>query len=416
MLYSLKIHEIIYFPQNSQWRFYLYLKNIVKICIFGENAERFLNMCSFHDIKLLNIQIHEDKYYADIYAKDFFLLKDIIKKSNVKVKIVKKEGISFHIKKHAKRKIFFIASFLCLFLLWIGSHFLWGIRITGNHSVTDDLIQDFLQMQGIYYGMPLSKIPIFELRTNLRNAYDEITWVSIYLEGTNLHISLKENDTLEISKEIESASANLIADQTGIVDSIVVRQGTPMVTAGEEVLKGEVLISGIVEIPADDGTIKENRYCKADGDVYLIYDYPILENISLEYLAKEYTGNYIEKYDLYINNQRLKLPHLKIPYVKYDSITENIESPIINLLSLPLKIKKNTYQEYLVIKKKHTNSQAEKLLKEKLDKIILSLEEKGVQIIEKNVKISTNSAYLSMTGNLTVKSLCSEFKALEEIQ
>ena len=51
-----------------------------------------------------------------------------------------------------------------------------------------------------------------------------------------------------------------------------------------------------------------------------------------------------------------------------------------------------------------------------MDKIILSLEEKGVQIIEKNVKIRTNGAYLSMTGNLTVRSLCSELKALEEIQ
>ena len=40
--------------------------------------------------------------------------------------------------------------------------------------------------------------------------------------------------------------------------------------------------------------------------------------------------------------------------------------------------------------------------KENLDKIILSLEEKGVQIIEKNVRISGNNAYLTMSGNLTV--------------
>lgn len=394
----------------------MYFKDRIEICILGENTERFYNMCSFHDIKLYNIRIIEDKCYATIYAKDFFLLKDIVKKSHVKLKIVKKEGFFFHIKKQAKRKIFFIASCLCLLILWIGSYFLWGIRITGNYSITDDMIQEFLQTQGIYYGMPLSKIPIFELRTNLRNTYDEITWVSIYLEGTNLHISLKENDTLEISKAVESDSANLIADQTGIVDSIVVRQGTPMVVNGAEVSKGDILISGKVEIPADDGTVKETRYCKADGDVYLIYDYPILENISLEYLTKEYTGNYIEKYDFYINNQLLKVPHLKIPYVKYDSITDTIEHPVLDLFSLPLKIKKNTYQEYHVIKKKYANYEAEKLLKEKLDKIILSLEEKGVQIIEKNVKIRTNSAYLSMTGNLTVRSLCSEFKALEEIQ
>ena len=389
---------------------------MVELSVRGENIERFLNMCSFHDIKLFNIRIIEDKCYATIHAKDFFLLKEIVKKSNVKIKINKKEGLFFRIKKQAKRKMFFIASCLCLLILWIGSHFLWGIRITGNYSITDDMIQEFLQTQGIYYGIPLSKIPIFELRTNLRNTYDEITWVSVYLEGTNLHISLKENDTLTLPKKVESAPADLIANQSGIVDSIVVRQGTPMVVNGAEVSKGDVLISGKVEIPAEDGTLKENRYYKADGDVYLIYDYPISENLSKEYLSKEYTGNYVEKYDFYLNNQLLKIPHFKIPYIKYDSVTENIEHPVLDILSLPLKIKKNRYQEYHVVKKKYTNSEAEKLLKEKLDKIILSLEEKGVQIIEKNVKIRTNSAYLSMTGNLTVRSLCSEFKALEEIQ
>ena len=394
----------------------MFFKNVIEICVCGDNTERFLNMCSFHDIRLFNVRITEEGCYMNIPADDFFSIKNIVKKSGVKVKIVRKEGILFRIKKQAKRKIFFIASFLCLLLLWIGSHFLWGIRITGNYAITDDLIQEFLQTQGIYYGMPLSKIPIFELKTNLRNTYDEITWVSIYLEGTNLHISLKENDTLTVPKNLESGSADLIADQTGIVDSIVVRQGTPMVVNGAEVSKGDVLISGKIEIPAEDGTVKENRYCKADGDVYLIYDYPILENISLEYLSKEYTGNYVEKFDLYIQDKLIQMPHFKIPYIKYDSIVENIEYPVIDLLSLPLKIKKNRYQEYQIIKKKYTNSEAEKLLKENLDKIILSLEEKGVQIIEKNVKINTNSVYLSLTGNLTVKNLCSEFKALEEIQ
>ncbi len=395
----------------------MYFENIIVLCVRGENIERFLNMCSYHNIKIFDIQKQEEECYVKVYAADFFLLKNIVKKSNVKVKITQKNGIYFCFKKQVKRKIFFIASFFCLLLLWIGSHFLWGIQIEGNFSITNDLIIDYLQEQGVYYGMPLSKIPIYELKTNLRNTYDEITWVSIYLKGTNLHISLKENDTLNnTNTAINSQSADLIAEQNGTIDSILVRQGTPMVTQGEEVSKGDVLISGTVEIPAEDGTIKDKHYCKADGDVYLIYEYPIAETISLEYLTKEYSGNYVEKYDLYIQNDSIKLPHLKIPYIKYDSIAENLEHPLLDFMSLPLEIKKTRYREYQIIRKKYSNSEAEKLIKEKLDKIILSLEEKGVQIIEKNVKISTNSAYLSMTGNLTVKSLCSKFKTLEEIQ
>lgn len=392
------------------------IKNIVELCVHGENIERFLNMCSHHNIPIYNIRKTEEECYLIISAANFFLIKNIVRKSNIKIKIVKKQGIFFRIKKHTKRKLFFIASFLCLLLLWIGSHFLWGIRIEGNHSITNDLITEFLQTQGIYYGMPLSKIPINELKTNLRNSYEEITWVSLYLEGTNLHISLKENDTANPTSQNKVSSADLIATQEGIVDSIVVRQGTGMVKAGDTVHPGDILISGKVEIPADDGTIKETRYCMADGDVYLIYEYPILENQSLEYLTKEYTGNITEKFDFYLKQELLKIPHFKIPYIKYDYLTENIEHPLIDLLSLPLQIKKNTYREYYLIRKKYTNSEAEKLLKEKLDKIIISLEEKGVQMIEKNVKIKANNVYLSLTGTLTLKTLCKEFQVLEEFK
>ena len=392
------------------------LKNIVELSVQGENIERFLNMCSHHNIKLYHITQIEDKCYFKIHATDFFLIKDIVKKSQVSIKISQKKGLYFRLQKKVKRKIFFLASCLCLLLLWVGSHFLWGIRIEGNHYITNDLIIEFLQEQGIYYGMPLSKIPIYELKTNLRNSYEEITWVSLYLEGTNLRISLKENDTIPPNTSSQTTKMDLIADHDGIIDSIVVRQGTGVVKAGEEVKSGDTLISGKVEISADDGTIKETKYCKADGDVYLIYEYPILENQSFEYLTKEYTGKVTEKFDLYLNQRLLKIPHFKIPYIKYDYLTENLEHPLIDLLSLPLKIKKNTYREYYLIRKKYTNSEAEKLLKEKLDKIIISLEEKGVQIIAKNVKIRTNDVYLSMTGTLTLRTLCNEFQILEEFK
>ena len=126
------------------------LNNIIEICVSGENVERFLNLCSFHDIKLSNITNIDNKYYMNLSSEDFFKLKSIIKKSNVKVKITKKKGFLFQIKKQAKRKLFFITPFLCLLLLWISSHLLWGIRIEGNSAVTDDLIEEFLKEQGIF--------------------------------------------------------------------------------------------------------------------------------------------------------------------------------------------------------------------------------------------------------------------------
>ena len=392
------------------------LKNILEICVSGENVERFLNLCSFHDIKLSNITNIDNKYYMNLSSEDFFKLKSIIKKSNVKVKITKKKGFLFQIKKQAKRKLFLITPFLCLLLLWISSHLLWGIRIEGNSAVTDDLIEEFLKEQGIYYGMPLSQIPIYELKTNLRTKYDEITWVSIYLEGAYLQISLKERDTTEFTTKPSIPGENLIAPAAGIIESVLVRQGTAKVAAGDTIEKGDVLIEGKVLIPDQDGSIKETKYCKADGDVYIVYPYTIEEIISLEHVEKEYTGKTYQKYIFIWDDKMWEFPSFKVPFLKYDCVTTPVNFQILKIISLPLEIHQATYLDYVMIRQKYMAEEAKKLAEHKLNKIISSLEEKGVQIIEKNVKIRTNSAYLSLIGDLTLKERCNTFEILEESQ
>ena len=390
------------------------LCNIVEVKISGEQIERFLNMCSFHKIKLFNIQREGQNCFIKIYADDFFRLKDICKKTEIKIKILQKKGLYFILLKYANRKLFFITAFLCLIVLCISSQFLWGIKIEGNQTITNDLITDYLHENGIYYGMPLSQIPIYELKTNIRETYDDIKWVSVYLKGCNLHIDIKENDTISPNTNLSFTYSDIIASEKGVVDSIIVRQGTPMVKPGDEVAKGDILISGKIEIIADDYTIKDTYLCNADGDVYLVYDYPIQEQISLEYLAKEYTGNEIQRKNLYFKNKIIPIPYPPISYIKYDSLTEIIDYPLNNILSIPITMKQTTYREYHVIRKKYNYLEAEKLLNKKLDKIFLSLKEKGVQIIEKNVKINTNSAYMSAIGTLKVKGLCNRLEATEE--
>ena len=392
------------------------LNNILEICVSGENVERFLNLCSFHDIKLSNITNIDNKYYMNLSSEDFFKLKSIIKKSNVKVKITKKKGFLFQIKKQAKRKLFFITPFLCLLLLWISSHLLWGIRIEGNSAVTDDLIEEFLKEQGIYYGMPLSQIPIYELKTNLRTKYDEITWVSIYLEGAYLQISLKERDTTEFTTNSSITGENHVAPAAGTIESVLVRQGTAKVATGDTVEKGDVLIEGKILIPNQDGSIKETQYCKADGDVYIVYPYTIEEIIPLEHVEKQYTGKTYQKYIFIWDDKMWEFPSFKVPFLKYDCVTTPVNFQLLKIISLPLEIHQATYLDYVMIRQKYMAEEAKKLAEHKLNKIISSLEEKGVQIIEKNVKIRTNSAYLSLIGDLTLKERCNTFEILEESQ
>ena len=277
-----------------------------------------------------------------------------------------KQQFSFWFQKQTKRKLFLATPFLCLLLLWASSHLLWGVRIEGNSAITNNLIEEFLQEQGIHYGMPLSTIPIYELKTNLRNKYDEITWVSIYLKGTYLQISLKERDTVNYSIPSPTDGENLTAPADGVIESVLVRQGTAKVIPGDNVKKGDILIEGNIQIPAQDGTIKEIQPCKAEGNVYLVYTYPIQEIISLEHVEKKYTGKEYQKYIITLNEHLLEVPFFKVPFLKYDCVTTPLEIPLLDFFSIPLKIHQTTYQDYVLIRQKYTVAQAQKLIEEKL--------------------------------------------------
>ena len=54
------------------------------------------------------------------------------------------------------------------------------------------------------------------------------------------------------------------------------------------------------------------------------------------------------------------------------------------------------------MEQKYTDQQAESILNERLEQFLKSLQEKGVQIIEKDVKISNNSVSYIQSGYITV--------------
>ena len=100
--------------------------------------------------------------------------------------------------------------------------------------------------------------------------------------------------------------------------------------------------------------------------------------------------------------------------MNYDVLTEELPFSIISILSLPLSIRQNTYYEYYYKENKYTVEECEKIMTHKLEEICKTFIEKGVQIIEKNVKIETNSVYSTMSGSMTLKVNCSSNNILED--
>ena len=400
--------------------FFRYLRGYLKIKVWGYSPERFMNLCSNHHILLWDIARQEDCYTMYISLSDFYKLRPIVKKTGTRAAVLERYGLPFFIRKMRKRKVFALGLPCCLAFLIAMSQFVWAIDFEGNVSITDDVLLDFLAENGVDYGVAKNKVDIEALEAGLRENFDIITWTSARIEGTHFIVKIKEND-LAVEEETEDdkenwPGSNLVATQDGVVVSILTRQGVPKVTEGTSVQKGDILVSGAVPVMADDGTVREYQFCHADADVALVYEIPVHEEQPLLYEYKNYTNR--EKKDLFfsLGHKRYILKLGECRFVKYDTILDSRQLCILNQIYLPFYYGFVVHREYLPVEAVYQEKKAESMLNEALSKNIVSLEEKGVQIIQKDVYFEAVGNMLVMDGYMTVQGNDGKSQPVQEQQ
>lgn len=292
-----------------------YLQGYVRIKLRGYAPERFLNLCSNHNILIWNLECEEGSYVFCISVKGLKSLKPILKKTRTMFEITERHGVPFYLHRYRKRKAFAAGIALCLAMLYIMSLFVWKIEIKGNQHRTDEGIIKFLEENHVYHGMAKSKINCEEIEELLRTGYDDIIWASAEMEGTLLIINIQEN--LAVNRQAEEKEAkeqgplDIVADKDAIIYSILTRQGIPVVENGKEVKAGEILVEGKIPVPDDNGETASFQYCVSDADILGITEYGYKDVFPLEYNAKVFTGKESNAYSLQVGKSCLSLPEFK---------------------------------------------------------------------------------------------------------
>lgn len=382
--------------------FFKFLKGYVRIRLVGGSPERFLNLCSKNEIIIWQIVRHGDNYDMYLSVPAFRQLKTIIKKTNVKVKIIEKHGLPFFFYQYRKRKMFFAGIFICGFFVYFLSLFVWQIEFNGNFARTDEILLEILEENQVAHGMKKSKVDCEGIEKLLRAECSDIIWTSAKLVGTRLIIDIQENtDTSVVHIDQETAS-DLLADKEAIITSIITRAGTPYVKAGDVVNKGDMLVGGALPITDDAEQIIDYQYVAADADIYgkTIYEYK--DSFPLKYEVYEPTGNTQKSLYVKLHEKSFFLGKNRISYKTYHILSDIKQLRMGENFYLPVSIGSINVIEEEKITKQYTKSQAENKAKENLVKFMKTLQEKGVQIQKNNVTIEVGQNECHATGNLTV--------------
>ncbi len=383
-----------------------YLQGYVRVRLSGYAPERFLNLCSNHNILIWNLEYQEEQYEFCISVRGMKQLKPILKKTRTNLVILERIGFPFFLRRYRKRKLFFAGIALCCGLLYGMSLFVWKIEINGNLHETDSSIIKFLEEKKVYHGLLKSKINCEKIEEELRAAYADIIWASAKLEGTMLVIDVQENlatnQQAKNQEDTDDGPSDLVADKEAEIYSILTRKGTPKVEKGIKVQPGDLLVEGKNPVMNDAGEIANYQYCVSDADILGITQYAYEDNFSMQYQYKDFSGRESAAYGIRLFQMQFRFPHIFHKFQNYDTITDEYDLKLGETFYLPIQLIRETQREYQEVPKKYSKEEAVRLAKEKLNDFCKELTEKGVQIIENNVMIITDGKYCTASGSLKV--------------
>ncbi|MDL2280270.1 sporulation protein YqfD [Selenomonadales bacterium OttesenSCG-928-I06] len=218
-----------------------FLKGAVKIYLYGEMPERFINLCIVEKINLWGIEKEGEGLIAWISLQDFFKIRTLVRKSQVKVKVISFLGLPFFTKRIKKRKMLLIGGVLFILAIYILSSHIWFINIIGLKAIQEEQIKRIALENGIKIGAKQDEINIEAIEKDIMLKIPEVSWVSISLEGTKIIIEVVEK-TMPVQED--KSPANIVAQKDAVIDEIIVLAGEPVIRKGDTVKRGDTLIIG----------------------------------------------------------------------------------------------------------------------------------------------------------------------------
>ena len=285
--------------------FWNYFKGYVIIEVKGKTLERFLNMAAYKEIKLWDIKESGASTIVTVSIKDFKKLKYISRKTNCKYRIIKKYGAPFFLHRYRKRKVLMFGIPFFLLFLYVLTSFIWSVDIIGVNRVSYSDLRLSLETLGIREGTFKPLIEKETIEDYLLDSFPDISFINLDIRGTRAILTISENipDAPIIDR---THPIDLIANRDALIELIYISSGTPQVSSGDVVARGDLLVSGTIHNEVDLTTYYVHSSADIRAYVYYTLDF-FVENNTSRYHP---TGQIKSKISLNLFGRTFSIPTL----------------------------------------------------------------------------------------------------------
>lgn len=278
------------------WRYFI---GYLKISINGEKGEQIINRAAANGIGIWSLSYKNGCIYGNISVKDFCRLKNVKRGVKCNIKIIKRYGAYFKLKKY-KNRIGFILGFTAFsVILFVLSNFIWVINVEGNNTIPTKEILASCRQIGIYEGVLKSKINNKYDAQRLQLFEKNIAWCGLNIEGSVLTVNLSE--AVISDKEQRQSPSNLKASAAGKIKKVDVTMGNTVVKVGDTVSKGDLLVSGVMENMSSTLFVHSQGMIVAETKRVFSAEGKFTQSVELE------TGEIISRYTIQFFNMKIPL-------------------------------------------------------------------------------------------------------------
>jgi similar to stage IV sporulation protein len=294
-----------------------YNRGTIKIEIQSLIPEKFINLLWKNNVYIKNVtKVNITTLIMDINLSDYRKIEEIGKKTDTKIKIVGRKGLSFFIIRLRRQFTLWGGVVIFIFGLYFLSNFIWNIEITTDKTLTPYEIRQKLFSYGIRPGIAKKKVNVYSLEDKMTKDNDDIMWFRARIEGAKLKITVVESmKPPMIANSVDQG--NVVAKMDGEVVRIYTTAGTAVVKPGDIVKASQVLIKG------EQGKDGSTYSVHAQGNVIAKTFYEHFREKEVKGVKNVRTGQKIENTYIVVMKHKIYLKKSLNKFTSYDKIEDN---------------------------------------------------------------------------------------------
>ena len=211
-----------------------------------------------------------------VQAAEYRSLCKIARRLGLKMRIEKKHGIYFTLKRHRDKIGFAAGAIFAAAVVLFLNLFVWEINISGNKAVSSEEIMATLANSGLKTGTLRTAHDARKIEWNIMNDNKEIAWATVNIQGCCVNVVVSETRREAEMKYDDDKPVNIIAAKYGVIRKMDVFDGQGVVKVGDAVMKGELLVSATFEDRHGKLTLKHSRArVMAETDYEITVEFPL---------------------------------------------------------------------------------------------------------------------------------------------